>query len=349
MIGLAPAHTSEIAGREVALDYGNVEREYAALRSGAMLVDRSHRGRMRFRGEKSREILNGLLTNDIQSLSQGEGCYACALTAKGKIIADLFAHVTGDSVLVDISPRAHVGFRDMIRKYVNPRLSAYSDVTRDLAQVGLFGTASRRMLASALGIDEAGLESVRPNGHIEVDSALVVKSPALGLQGFDIMTSVDRLEEIWASLVRAGATPAGMLAWDIARIEAGRPELGVDMDENTLVQEANMDDLHAISYTKGCYTGQETVARVHFRGHVNRHLRALRHAHESGVPTGAELVDAGGKLVGDVRSTASSPRLGQIAMAMVRHEVEMPASLHARWENGAQSAEVEVYELPFPL
>jgi folate-binding protein YgfZ len=129
-------------------------------------------------------------------------------------------------------------------------------------------------------------------------------------------------------------------------VEAGRPEWGLDIDDTTIPQEANLDDLHAISYTKGCYTGQEVVARVHFRGHVNRHLRGLRAAGAEPPPTGAQLVDESGRPVGEVRTGVSSPRLGGIALAMVRREVEPGASLSARWDGAESRADVSA--LPFP-
>jgi folate-binding protein YgfZ len=138
--------------------------------------------------------------------------------------------------------------------------------------------------------------------------------------------------------------PAGLAAWEIARVEAGRPEWGIDIDETTIPQEANFDEFDAISYTKGCYIGQEVVARVHFRGHVNRHLRGLRSA-GAPPPTGAQLIDDTGNHVGDVRSAVASPRLGGIAIGMVRREVASGATLTARTEHGEQR--VDVAALPF--
>jgi folate-binding protein YgfZ len=154
--------------------------------------------------------------------------------------------------------------------------------------------------------------------------------------------------------VAAGATPAGLEAWDIARVEAGRPEWGVDMDDNTIPQEANFDALHAISYTKGCYVGQETVARVHFRGHVNKHLRGVRAAGIEPIHSGATLHDESGTQVGDVRSAVRSPRLGAIALAMIRREVEPGAALIARSPGEGESASpvdrrVDVAALPFSV
>ena len=128
----------------------------------------------------------------------------------------------------------------------------------------------------------------------------------------------------------------------IARVAAGRPMWGIDMDENTLAQEANFDALDGISYTKGCYTGQETVARVHFRGHVNRNLRGVQSA--AAIPSGAELFE-GEKPVGTVKSSVVSPRMGPIGLAMIRREVETGAEVTARWEGGEGSARVR--EIPF--
>ena len=112
------------------------------------------------------------------------------------------------------------------------------------------------------------------------------------------------------------------------------------MNDSTIPQEANFDSLGAISYTKGCYTGQETVARVHFRGHVNRYLRKLHFVSASIPPTSAELVDDAGEVVGDVRSVAMSPRQGGVAIAMVRREVAAGATLHARWDGGECTVQI---------
>ncbi|MCA1725333.1 MAG: folate-binding protein, partial [Thermomicrobia bacterium] len=158
-------------------------------------------------------------------------------------------------------------------------------------------------------------------------------------EGYDLFAPVSLLPILWHRLTSAGATAAGLEAYDIARIESGRPEWGIDIDETTIPQEANFDELHAISYTKGCYTGQETVARVHFRGHVNRHLRALRF-NGALPPARAALVDGTAKQVGDVRSIALSPRLGPIGVGMVRREVEPGSSIVAQWDGGEVAATV---------
>jgi folate-binding protein YgfZ len=325
------AATAEIAGHTVVLHYGDAAEEYAALRAGAMLVDRSARGRLRIHGPRAGELVTGMVTNDVAALVPGQGCYAAALTPKGKIVADVRVFALRDALLIDTPPRARDGWLTMVRKYINPRVARYDDETTVTRQIGIFGARARTALAIATGVDPAVLGALPRYGHVALDlpaGAIIARVPDLELEGYELFLPESAFEPLWERLVTEGATPAGLAAWDIARVEAGRPEWGVDMDDTTLPQEANLDDLHAISYTKGCYIGQETVARVHFRGHVNRHLRGVMFP-ELGVPRGTSLFDAQGKPVGDVRSTASSPRIGPIALAMVRREIEPGSTIHA--------------------
>ena len=350
----AGASVADIGGRPVVLTYGNVASEYGALRARAVMFDRSHRGRLRLHGPKAVEMLNGLVSNDIASLAPGHGCYAAALSAKGKIVADIRAFVDAEGVLTDAPPRAFAAWAAMVKKFVNPRLAKHSDESATLRNIGIFGANARHAVESALGVHASALSPLAEYSHLVVHrdghAITVVRSPELGIEGFDLIFAADQLEGIWDGAVRAGATPAGLEAWEIARIEAGRPEWGVDMDDNTIPQEANFDELHAISYTKGCYVGQETVARVHFRGHVNKHLRGiLADGGDPPPPFGATLHDGNGIQIGDVRSSVRSPRLGGVALAMIRREIEPRTRLVARMD-GAQPSEqkVTVTTLPFP-
>jgi folate-binding protein YgfZ len=305
---------------------------------------------MRFSGAKAGEMLTGLVTNDVLSLTAGQGQYAAALTPKGKVIADLRIFCEENSFLVDAPPRAAEGWLATVRKYVNPKLAPYLDETATTRSLGVFGISARIVVGEITGVSSSALGVLPPYSHVTVavDGArvLVSRVPELELEGFELFASADAYENLWERALAAKATPGGLQTWEIARVEAGRPEWGVDIDESTLPQEANLEELHAISYTKGCYTGQETVARVHFRGHVNRHLRGLRAAASDPPPLGAALFDASDKNVGDVRSSAASPRLGGIATGMVRREIEIGATLTARWEGG--ESHVDVAHLPFP-
>lgn len=346
-----PRSVSEIGGRSVVLSYAGVATEYDALRRHAVVFDRSYRGRLRFSGAKAGETLTGLVTNDVVALTPGQGQYAAALTPKGKIIADLRIFRDEQSYLVDTPLRATEGWLAMVKKYVNPRLTSYTDESATVRDVGIFGTGARNVVGEMTGVNSTALGALPAYAQVRVRvddfDVLVARVPDLELEGFELFAPAEAYQLLWERALAARATPAGLETWEIARVEAGRPEWGIDIDESTLPQEANLEELHAISYTKGCYTGQETVARVHFRGHVNRHLRGLRTASAEPPATGAALFDATGKQVGDVRSTAASPRLGGVALGMVRREVELGAALVARWEGG--EARVDLTHLPFPM
>lgn len=345
------ASIKEIGGRSVVLSYAGVGVEYEALRRNAVVFDRSYRGRMRFTGDKAGDTLTGLVTNDVVALAPGQGQYAAALTPKGKIIADVRVFRQEDSFLVDTPLRATEGWAAMVQKYVNPRLAKYTDESAPVRDIGVFGVAARNVVSEMTGVNGTALGALPlyANVPVKIDDydVLIARVPDLELEGFDLFVPAAGYAMLWERAIAARATPGGLQSWEIARVEAGRPEWGIDIDESTLPQEANLEELHAISFTKGCYTGQETVARVHFRGHVNRHLRGLRTASTEPPASQALLFDATGKQVGDVRSTAASPRLGGVALGMVRREVELGAALIARWDGG--ETRVDVTHLPFPM
>lgn len=352
------ATIGEVGGHSVVLAYGSVAAEYDALHTGSVVFDRSYRGRLRLLGERAGEMVTGLVTNDVAGLVPGQGCYAAALTAKGKIVADIRVFVDEGSVLTDAAPRAAAAWALMVRKFVNPRIAAHADETATLRDFGVFGTSSRLVISELTGVPAVSLAALAPYAHVSVEldgsRVLVVHSPELGVDGYELLVPPSLFAALWERAVQRGATPGGLSAWEVARVEAGRPEWGLDMDDNTIPQEANFDELHAISYTKGCYVGQETVARVHFRGHVNRHLRGIRAAGMAidAPPSGATLHDHAGLQVGDVRTSVRSPRLGGIALAMIRREVVAGTALTARWKTDGDAAmdreqQVDVVPLPF--
>jgi folate-binding protein YgfZ len=324
--------TAIAPGFEQVTVFSGIADEYAAIRHGAALIDRSARLRMIFGGVKAGDALTGLVTNDVLALTPSHGQFAGALTAKGKIIADVRIFARADGYLVDASPAAGPGFAAMIRKYVNPRLAQYADVSQVLRTIGVFGPRAAAVLATVCAVPHVALDGLAPYQQLRgtfADSAIdIARVPDLGGAGFDCFVPVEHATAFWEHVLAAGATPVGIDAADIARIESGWPRWGVDMDDNTLAQEANFDELAGISYTKGCYTGQETVARVHFRGHVNRHLRGL--VSESVLPAKAELFSDDGASCGEVRSSANSPAFGPIALGLVRREIAEGARVIAR-------------------
>ncbi|MGI8766974.1 MAG: YgfZ/GcvT domain-containing protein [Gemmatimonadaceae bacterium] len=312
-----------------------------------LLFDRSDRVRIEVTGAQAVATLNGLVTNDVASLKRGQGEYAAALTAKGKIIADLRILMLDDSLLLDTSARAAEGLRAMLGKYVNPRFATQRDVSDATGDVGVVGPDAADLLARVTAISTEALRTLPVHSHVSanIDSVetTVLRAPALGSElwdVYDVIVPREHVGAVTAAMRSEGAVSADACDWDTLRVEAGVPEWGIDMDESTLLQEANLEDLHAVSYTKGCYVGQETVARIHFRGHVNRTLRRLNFTGDVIPPLGATLTDAEHRSVGEVRSRLRSPTEGVIGIGMVRREVDEGAALDVRWESGGTEAMV---------
>ena len=314
----------ELTSRRLGVD-ANVAADYESFHDGAAIVDLSDRGRMRFHGNGAKDALNGLLTCDVAPLSNGHGAYGVALTNKGKVIADVSVYAMDETFLVEVPSAVWPAWKDLVMKFVNPRLSKRTDETDLTCEIGIFGPRAANMIASMTGSDIATIEQLPMYGHVTlaVDGVIVnvARLPDFGVDGFRLLAVRDAFDRLRESAVTLGGRIVGPAAIEAARIEAGRPLWGVDMDDSTLPQEANLEALNAISYTKGCYTGQEVVARLHFRGHVNKRIVGLR-IDGSAVPArGSSVIGPDSKEVGDVRSAVLSPRFGPIALAMVRREV----------------------------
>jgi folate-binding protein YgfZ len=310
-------------------------------------------------GPKAAEALNGLVTNDVTLIPVGGGQHAVALTPKGKVVCDmLIIRPDEHTFLLTILATAADAWLALARKYINPRLAKVTDESARYCTWMLYGAQAPHAVALLGGgthtSDElaSGMADTLSQWHewkhdlwnIGPASVRLIRAPLMGnLPGFVIMAEALDADVVRSRLEASNCRRAARAVWNIARIEGGRPAMGVDMDENTIPQEANLDTLGAISFTKGCYTGQETVARVHFRGHVNRHLRGLLGALP--LPQHGRVLDATGKDVGDVRSTCISPRLGPLAMAMIRREVEPGSQVTVTTPSGAITA--QVVTLPF--
>lgn len=313
------------------------------------MVERGDRMRMTFSGEKAKEALGGLVTNDVIALRPGTGHRAAALTPKGRVIALCRVFDRGSDLLVDCDAAAGEGFASMIRKFVNPRLAKYARVTDATDCLGVHGLGASAALASALAgggglsdIHAARLDALGAFEGIalgEGDAAVyVVRSTELSANGFDVFGAKARIGELRAALAGGGMRTASPDEARVLRVEAGLPEWGAEMDIETIPQEAVLDDLGAISFNKGCYTGQEVVARIHFRGHVNRLLRLL--TSDAPLAHGARVLDAAGNDVGDVRTSVVSPTRGALAIAMVRREVEPGTEVIVRSGSGDTRATI---------
>jgi tRNA-modifying protein YgfZ len=298
--------------------------DYELLRESVGLVDRSTRGKLLLRGSEAASFLQGQVTNDVESLAPGEGCYAALLSHKGKLRTDLRLLRGKDWIWLDTEP---IGARPLaytVETYSLGRDVRWEDLTADRALLSLIGPAARARLDVAPPAAEYAFVRGEHGLYVTTDLGVDVVCPAAEADGVREALGVEALPEEAAECLR---------------IESGRPRLGLDMDSETIPQEAGLNE-RAVSFTKGCYVGQETVARLHYKGKPNRHLRGLRLS--AAEARGAE-VRLGDKVVGRVSSTCVSPVLGPIALALIRREAGPGDTVSV----GDCGMSAEVVALPF--
>jgi len=307
--------------------------ELDALVHGCALVDRSERGKLALTGSQAAEFLNGQVTNDVEALAPGEGLYAAFLTPKGKMLGDLRVLRTAPGeLLLDTERVALQALFDLVRRGVIGWDAELHKRTLQTALLSLLGPRAREVT----GAEVAGLPETE-HAHREAELASVPVRLVATAGGVDVLCDAEQATAVRDALLVAGAVQASEAAADVVRIAAGRPRYGVDLDETTIPQEAGLND-RAVSFTKGCYIGQETVARLFYKGKPNRLLRGLR---LSAPVTGGTPLRLGERDVGRVGSVAVSPTHGPIGLAIVRREAEPGAMLTAG------EATAEVVELPF--
>jgi folate-binding protein YgfZ len=314
------------------LDTDCLGTEYRVLTEGCGLIDRSERGKLALSGPEAKGFLAGQVTNDVEALRPGGGCYAAFLTHKGKMLGDMRVLDVGEELLLDTERVALQALFDTIRRFkVGYELELHKrTVQRGL--LSLIGPDAARV-ADAEGLGE--VEHANAPLEIEGIAALAVRTDT----GMDLICDAADTGALAQTLCERGAVAISEEAAEIVRVEHGRPRYGVDMDGGTIPQEAGLNE-RAVSFTKGCYVGQETVARLHYRGKPNRHLRGLCLS-EPAAP-GAEL-RLGEKAVGRLSSATVSPAYGPIGLGLVRREAEPGASVSV----GEDGASAEVVELPF--
>jgi folate-binding protein YgfZ len=298
--------------------------EYELLRESAGLADGSARGKLRLAGGEAAEFLQGQVTNDVEALAPGSGCYAALLSHKGKIQADMRVLRGEDWIWLDTEPGLEPLLERTIRTYGIGRDVRAENQTDTHAILSLLGPAAR----SALDAEPPAEE----HSFVVGEHGLYVAT----LLGVDVICPAADADAVRLAL---GVEPVSEAAAECLRIEAGRPRFGVDFNTETIPEEAGLNE-RAVSFTKGCYVGQETVARLHYKGKPNRHLRGLRLSEPAA--TGAEL-RLGERTVGALGSVAVSPVHGPIGLALVRREAG-PGDRLTVGDSGATAA---VVELPF--
>lgn len=307
--------------------------EYQGAREQAVFFDLSDRGKVVVSGSDSRTFLHNLCTNDVKSLHPGAGCEVFFATAQARAVAYGVIHclepIEQESFWLDLDPGLADKLVKHLDRYIISEQVELSDRSAEFAQWHVAGPVAKAV------VDRAALTAgwqIRPWDRI-------------GLPGYDVLSQLASKHAVRKALLDAGANSAGPEVYDVLRIEAGMPVYGIDIDDNRFVVEVGRKQ--AISYTKGCYLGQEPIVMARDRGHVNRMLMGLRVHSQAPLPRGTKLT-RDGKEVGEVTSSVVSPRFGTIALAYIRRGNQEPGTMVEHAIGGAAGTG-EVVSLPFAV
>ena len=335
---------------QLPLHYGAPKAEYRALRHGFGLIDLSNRGLIRVEGRDRQRFLNAMLSNNTADLEPGQGCYATFLNPKGHMVTDLVVYADEASYLLEVEPHVVSTFLEAIDFFVISEDVAFAVETEKWAAIGVQGPRAPDVLAAVSG--QEGLRDLAPYGsqpgRIADHDVWVARRSYTREPGYLLLVAPAAAEAVWTTIRQQSEAfegcAVGLAALDTLRIESGRPRFGVDMTEATIPVEANLQD--AISYTKGCYVGQEVIARIDARGHVNRQLVGLLLG-DAGSPEAGARIFSPEREVGWITSATQSPAMQQtIALAYVRREsLEPGTALRVRTDAGDVPATVSA--LPF--
>jgi glycine cleavage system T protein len=334
---------------EMADHYTSPVDEHMRVRTTVGLIDHSYLGVIKIGGKEGAQFLHGLVTNDIKGLGKGKGARAAFLTGKGKVMGLCRVLGLGDEYLLINDPQTH----EKIFKYVFPFSYAGDFTAEDVSEE--YRTLSIQGPAALLVMKEICFEpvpSLQEHEWIETIIAghhvLVVRASHTGEQGFDILIPASGLQDVWDFILLKGAfhsiSPVGLRALDSLRIEAGIPVYGIDADDSNMMLELGLGD--AVSFTKGCYTGQEAVAMATYRGHVSKKLSGLTLSEDT-LPSAGDKVFKEGKEVGYITSALKSPSLGSvIALGYLKYGF-FDASTDLDVQHQERALKATVVELPF--
>ncbi len=328
-------------------------RGYHRLRHDVGLVERSARGLIEISGTDRGAYLQGLLTNDIEHMTSGEGCYATYLTPQGRMIADLDVLNIGDRLLLDVDGGLTKRLVDRLDALVFVEDVRVVDLRDTWSSSGIYGPGAAHLLSEVSGAPISELTLYQSRSITVGDAtALVARCDAIGIPGYHLLGERVAVVAIRAAVSEAGATDVDHEAVEAVRVESGRPLFGADMDTETIPLEAGIED-RAISFDKGCYVGQEVIVRILHRGQgrVARRLIGLTlsgtEADTSGAPRPSPTLWHGENAVGRVTSTVHSPALRvPIALGYISRPFAEPGTEVEVGDAGARRGAV-VTALPF--
>jgi folate-binding protein YgfZ len=294
----------------------NEDPGLAALRNGAAVVERTGRGVLRLAGKDPLGMLNAVLTNSLPP-GADPGAYALLLNPKGRVQADLRVLRSGQDVLVDTEPEGVGAAREILGRYAPFSRVKLEDLSNDWSVLGLYGPKAGDLLESP-DLAEHGTAEVEIDGE-----ALLAAGVAAPVPGYDLLGPSEAVVRAKEVLAARGAVSASPDAYETARVEAGIPRFGSDLTPENFPGEAGVLD-RAVDFKKGCYPGQETVARMHYRGHPNRTLFRISYTGEHLAP-GTPILQ-GEKTVGAITSVAPSPVDGEtLALCYLSRNTDLDA------------------------
>lgn len=347
--------------------------EYSAVRDhGAGLIDLSARGRLLVSGSEAVQFLNGLITNDMKTLDENAWMMAALPNVQGRLIASVRVvrfedgvadkansfnfpakalnpkanKNVGPTFMIDTEPATQEQVWKSLERFTFAGDFRVSNLTGHTAQLTVQGNKASEVVSAVLG---KGAAELQVNGVSQIDwqqsEVLVMRSSLVAGEGFELIVNNNLAASLWQALIEAGAQTVGHEAFEILRIEAAVPRYGVDMDESNVVTETNLDD--AVSYTKGCYIGQEIIARIKYRGHVARKLSGLIFETVVSVDSGSVIKSIDDKEIGRVTSVTNSPQLGcTIALGYLKFDYLTPNTSVKVLSHG-QESRARVTVLPF--
>jgi folate-binding protein YgfZ len=327
--------------------YGDVTAEYRAVREGgAGLFDFSSRGRIEVRGSEAVQFLNGLITNDVKTLIGGAWMRAAFPNVQGRLLGEArVLRLASERFLFDTEAASHKRVLKTLERFTLAGDFHVSDLTDEMALISIQGKRAADILKATFGAEAALVKRWGVHTGLWHEQALhVIRATETSEDGFDLFVASAEVATLWDALMGAGAQAVGNDALEVLRIEAGVARYGVDVDETNVVLEAVPDE--AVSFTKGCYIGQEIIARIHWRGHVAKKLIGLV-LDETGTPArGDKIISADGKEIGRLTSVAFSPRVGRvIALGYVKYDYLAPGT-EVRIRSGERELAARTSELP---
>ena len=340
------ATMKEQDGWAVPASYGDELFEYAAVRErGAGLIDLSSRGRFLVTGSEAVQFLNGLITNDVKALSENQWMPAAFPNVQGRLLASVRVGRLKDGFLIDTEPATRQKVFQTIQRFTLAGDFHVTDSTEKMALLSIQGKQANEIVRVVLGesaakLPKQGLAQARWLDH----ELTVMRAPHTAEDGFDLLVDVEHAQPLWQALTEQGARPIGYNAFEILRVEAGVPRYGVDMDETNVVTEALED---AVSYSKGCYIGQEIIARIKYRGHVAKKLAGIVIDGTVKVDHNLKIASVNNDEIGRITSTTFSPHLGcTIALGFVKYDYIAPGT-ELKIASAVGDLLARVTELPF--